>query len=282
MHNNYYVNMHNAKKNKNEHIFILYQIFKSFFLLLPPHFIYFDMKKIIFLIAFFLSVAIMAQDDNKSEFSINADFVSSYIWRGMYCAGTSIQPSMDFTSGGFSIGAWGSVGIRDYYKEVDLFASYSIGNFTAGVLNYWVVWEGDYNYFDFSEDTYHQLEINLLYSFDSFPLTFGWNTLIAGPDHYIVDTEKKRAFSTYIDANYAFNIKEVELELNLGVSPWKSNVFYTNDLQNGKYKEFAFVNIAFTASKNIKINDNYSLVIFGQFAVNPAKEDAFLVFGIRF
>ena len=240
------------------------------------------MKKIIFILALFFSVSVIAQDDNKYEFSINADFVSSYIWRGMYCAGTSIQPAMDFTVGGFSIGAWGSVGIADFYKEVDLFASYSIGNFTVGLQNYWVVWEGDYNYFDFSEDTYHQLEANLLYSFDFFPLTFGWNTLIAGPDHYFDNEKKTRAFSTYIDATYSFSVKEVELEFNLGISPWKSNVFYTNDLENGKYKDFAFVNVALTASKNIKINDNYSLGIFGQFSVNPAKEDAFLVFGVRF
>ena len=245
------------------------------------------MKKTFLTIAIMLSMFARAEEENKAEFSVNADFVSSYVWRGMYCGGASIQPAMDFTVGGFSIGAWGSVSIADNfitsYKEIDLYASYSFGNLTAGLYNFWVNAEGEYNYFDFSESTCHQLEANLLYSFGFFPLSLGWNTLIAGNDFYFDKNGKsKRAFSTYIEAIYDFSIKEVDLQLSLGVSPWKSNVLYINDLDDNKNNDFALINTSLSAIKSIKITENYSLGLFGQLVVNPAKQDIFLVFGISF
>jgi len=247
------------------------------------------MKKIFFVMAFFLFPTIVwaeEEKDGKPEFSLSADFVSSYVWRGMSLSGTSIQPDLSFSFGNFSIGAWGSVDIAGFgmYKEVDLYANYSFGNFTAGLFNYWVGSEGDFNYFDFSEDTYHQLEVNLKYSFDRFPLTLGWNTMVAGSNHYLdKNDESKRAFSTYVEATYAFSVKEVNLDLALGVSPWKSSTLYTGDYWRHSEKDgFSVVNLSLTASKDIKLTDKYSLGIFGQLAFNPACEDAFFVFGIKF
>ena len=246
------------------------------------------MKKFFLVMAVFLSTAVVwAEDDHKTKFSIGADLVSSYVWRGMYCAGTSIQPAMNLTVGGFTFGAWGSVDVADTgfgaYKEVDLMASYSFGSLTIGLFNYWISWEGGQNYFDFSEDTDHVLEVNLLYSFGSSPFSLGWNTIIAGSDHYLdlKNNESKRAFSTYVEATYASSIKDVDIELALGVSPWKSNVLYTNGWRD-RTDGFAVVNTSLTASKDIKINDGYSLGIFSQLSFNPENNDAFLVFGICF
>lgn len=36
------------------------------------------------------------------EFTVQGDLVSSYVWRGMYQTGASIQPTLGFTIGGFS------------------------------------------------------------------------------------------------------------------------------------------------------------------------------------
>jgi len=241
------------------------------------------MKKIFLGIAIFLSLNVRAQDEGKSNFTLNADFVSSYVWRGLFLSGTSIQPEMALTVGNFTLGAWGSVDVGGWnYKEVDLFASYSIGNFTAGLFNYWADSELMNDYFDLSKTTRHQLELNLLYTFENTPLTLGWNTIIAGDDKYFNDKfEEKRAFSTYIEASYAFSVKDVKLDAAIGASPWKSDVMYTFKW-NGGTDKFAVVNLSLTASKEIKITDRYSLGLFGQFAINPAKEDAFFVFGIKF
>ena len=243
------------------------------------------MKKIFFVMALLFSMTVWAQDNGKSDFSVNADFVSSYVWRGSFLSGTSIQPEMGLTLGNFRIGAWGSVDLGGWdYKEVDLFANYSFGNFTVGLFNYWDVWEGVYDYFNLSKTTRHQLELNLSYTFENTPLTLGWNTIIAGDDKYtgINDAKEKRAYSTYIEASYAFSVKDVNLELALGASPWKSSVMYNPLWDGGRTDGFAVVNTSLKASRDIKISDKYSLGIFGQFVVNPAKEDAFFVFGIRF
>ena len=57
----------------------------------------------------------MAQD--KVEASVGADLVSGYIWRGQDLGGVSVQPSLEISYKGFSLGAWGSVGI-DGHKRV--------------------------------------------------------------------------------------------------------------------------------------------------------------------
>ena len=242
------------------------------------------MKKIILMMAIFLSLAVRAQDEGKNDFSLNADFVSSFVWRGSFISGTSIQPEMGLTVGNFTLGAWGSVEVGGWgYKEVDLFASYSFGNFTAGLFNYWADSEFMYDYLDFSKTTRHQLELNLSYTFGSSPFTLEWNTIIAGDDKYLNDKfEEKRAFSTYIEASYAFSVKDVKLAAAIGASPWKSSVMYNIWWDGGRTDGFSVINMSLTASKEIKITGKYSLGLFGQLAFNPAKEDAFFVFGIRF
>mgnify|MGYP007012338592 CR=1 FL=1 len=70
-----------------------------------------------------------AQD--KVEASVGADIVSGYIWRGQDLGGVSLQPSASIAYKGFSLEAWGSVGIEktnaDGYdaKELDLILGYS-------------------------------------------------------------------------------------------------------------------------------------------------------------
>ena len=41
------------------------------------------------------------------EVSTGADFYSTYVFRGIAYDGSSLQPSVTVTSGGFSVGAWG-------------------------------------------------------------------------------------------------------------------------------------------------------------------------------
>ncbi len=238
-------------------------------------------------LAFLLSLPLAINAQNKCDFSLGADFISSYVWRGSLLSGTSIQPAMGLNIGGFSLGTWGSVDIAGSgFKEIDLVAGYSFGNFTAGLSDYWFSNEGAYNYFDYSDTASHSLEVSLAYTFGAFPLTVGWNTIVAGNDNHIDnDGKSTRAFSTYIEASYAFPIKEINLDAAIGVSPWKSTTLYTGYEKDGQWRGtdgFAVVNISLQASKDIKITEKYSLSVFGQLAFNPAKNDAFFVFGIRF
>jgi hypothetical protein len=58
---------------------------------------------------------IHAQENGNSNFSIGADAVSRYIWRGLNLGGATphIQPFMEYSFGetGLAIGAWGSYGL---------------------------------------------------------------------------------------------------------------------------------------------------------------------------
>lgn len=79
--------------------------------------------------------------ESKVDFKVSADVVSSYIWRGAYNAGASIQPTLGMSVGNFSLTVWGSKEISDLHKEIDITAAYSFGCVSVFVADYW--WEGD-------------------------------------------------------------------------------------------------------------------------------------------
>ncbi|MDR1666926.1 MAG: hypothetical protein LBS03_04445 [Bacteroidales bacterium] len=261
------------------------------------------MKKVFVMIAV-ATLLMPATSKAQTEFSVGADLVSSYVWRGSVGAGASFQPSVGLTAGGFSIGFWGSTDIASLgLKEVDLSLGYSVGGLSIGLTDYW--WNGEgsfeeidtdgdgtpdavestgFDYFQlFKEDANsHLLELNLGYSFE-FGLSLSLNTMLAGAqDKYVDDNgELKRSFTTYFELGYDFSIGDVSLTAALGLSPWNKTGLYTGGYPYAT-DGLAVTNIALTASKEIAITDKFSLPVFGQIGFNPAKEDVFLVFGISF
>ena len=73
------------------------------------------MKKILMITASVLLLItfipnVNAQEEESSPWSASLDIYSSYIWRGLkFGSGPAFQPSGEFSTGGLSIGAWGSV-----------------------------------------------------------------------------------------------------------------------------------------------------------------------------
>lgn len=109
---------------------------------------------------------------NAQQFNVQGDLVSSYIWRGMYQTGVSIQPTLGFSAGGFSLTAWGSTDFDGTSasagaaaKEIDLTAAYTLGNsgLTFSVADLWWAGQGARKYFNFkSHETAHHLKQDLL------------------------------------------------------------------------------------------------------------------------
>ena len=227
------------------------------------------MKKVIFIVTVVLiSLGVKAQG---TEFSVGADVVSSYVWRGSQLSGASVQPSLDFSTGDFSISAWGSADIDGNFKEVDLSASYSVSGLTILFTDYWAS-AGKYYVYD-SHKTDHSFEASLAYTLpESFPLSISWNTMIAGADLY--KSNGDRAYSTYIEFGYPLTVNDVSLELTTGLTPWESAYAYASD--------FSIINVSLKASKEIKITDSFSLPVFGQLITNPHAEETFFVFGVGF
>ncbi|MBQ2589408.1 MAG: hypothetical protein II576_09175, partial [Prevotella sp.] len=87
------------------------------------------MKKIMIALGLFVATNIHAQD--KVETTVAADIVSQYIWRGQDLGNVSLQPTLGVAYKGFSLSAWGSVGLADAKdtKEFDLTLGYATGGF---------------------------------------------------------------------------------------------------------------------------------------------------------
>lgn len=234
------------------------------------------MKNIVISIAaLFIATTAMASD-KKVTISGGADLVSSYIWRGSYNAGASVQGSLGMNVKGFSIGAWGSTDFGgNGKKEVDLSVSYSIKGLTFGITDYWWAGEGVYNYFHYAKgSTSHLFEGNISYTLpvEKFPLTLSWNTMFAGAD---IGPDDKRNYSTYIELSYPFSVKSIDLKAKVGATPWHSPSILPSE-NNG----FSVCNVALGAQRAIKCSDSFSIPLFTELIFNPATEDIHMVFGV--
>ena len=224
--------------------------------------------------ALLMSFATFAQEEKQFEIAPYADLVSSYVWRGVYQTGASVQPSINLSYAGFSLTAWGSTDFSslsdpDKGKEFDLTIGYGIGGFSIGVTDYWWAGEG-HRYGDYSNS--HFFEGTAGYNFgESFPLGITWSTMFAGGDK---KADGDRQFSTYVEAAYDFSVLGVDVTPSIGVSPWTG--MYHREGKDG----FALCTIALKASKEIKITDSFSLPVFAQAIVAPNQDNVFLVFGL--
>ncbi len=228
-----------------------------------------------------------AQENSKVKFNLQGDIVSSYVWRGIYESGASVQPTLGMNVGDFSLTAWGSEDFTGQgYKEADLTAAYTIKEFTASIADYWWAGQsgiynnrknGNNNYFQLNNHkTDHILEAGLSYTLPikKMPLTLSWYTMMWGSDKKTNDKGVvKNAYSSYVEVAYPFTIKDVNLNAAIGFSPFESPANYKNE-------SFAVTNVSFKASKEIQITEKFSLPVFSQVIWNPNREDVHFVFGI--
>lgn len=201
--------------------------------------------------------ALLAVTSTQAQFSASADLVSSYVWRGTQFSGVSIQPTLNYTAGGFSIGSWGSAGF-DGFLEMDLYAKYAFGfGLTLGVTDYY--YPGT-KYFDLSKASgAHGIELNAGYTIGALSLS----------GNYILN-EAGGALTTggdkYFEAGYAFK--------NLSVFVGAGDGWHTPDA------EFALVNVGVSTTKTIKITDSFSVPLKVSAILNPKTEQYSLVAGI--
>jgi hypothetical protein len=216
---------------------------------------------------------ISESSEAESPFSISADFVNRYVWRGLlYSPNPNIQPTFDFTKGNLSIGAWGSYAMAIPYAEVDLYISYSIGNFTLTLNDYYVENEFDLpenKYFNWTKTTTpHSLEGSITYNgTENLPLTLTAATFFYGNDW---DENGSNLYSTYFEIGYGKQMGNTLVNLFVGGTP-----------ATGLYSDKAsIVNVGVGLSREISISSNFKLPIFGSLVINPSAQDIFMVFGI--
>ena len=200
---------------------------------------------------------------NAQSFDTGVDFYSTYIFRGVAFSGPSIQPYVEFSTGGFSIGAWGSQGIDGLasegslgFQEMDLYAAYEFDfGFSIGLTDYY------YPGTDYFDSGSHAIELNLGFELDNFSLS----------------------------GNYMFNEAEgagsagSDLYFEAGLSFGSVNIFAgAGDGWHSMDGDFALVNVGLATTKEIKITDSFSIPLTGAAILNPDTEQFYIVVGISF
>ena len=231
------------------------------------------MKKILIITAILSAVAVTAKAQDTLETTIGTDVVSQYVWRGQDLGAVSVQPTLGLAYKGLSLSAWGSAGLSNPAdtREFDLTLAYTVGGFNIGVTDYWFNAGLDplNRYFAYAADcTNHVFEANVGYDFGFASLQ--WYTNFAGNDGLTPD--EKRAYSSYVEVNVPFVLGGVDWTATAGAVPFATDFYGVEG--------FGVVNVALTASKDIRITDSFSIPVFAQVAANPYSKNAFFVFGI--
>lgn len=225
------------------------------------------MKKTIIAIGALLSLLLPAKGQ---DIFIGADFVNNYMWRGTKNGNAAIQPTIGLESGAFSVAACGSTEFKDENNELDLILTYTQKNIMLYISDMYTQNDDQKsNYFSYSPHTTgHLLDAGIIYTLSpKLPLSIGWYTLIAGNDY---KENNKRAYSSYIELKYPFTCKEIEFEIEAGITPWQGA--YANKLN--------VTNIALRAGKELRITDRFALPLFAQLGANPYEKKVYFVFGI--
>jgi len=225
---------------------------------------------------------------NPVLFSVGADLVSRYIWRGKdYGNSPAVQPNVALSLAGLKIGVWGSYGIlyRDSlgnYAEIDPYISYTWKWFTIGITDYFnpngiTPNEGN-RYFNYNNHTTgHSFEGSLTFTGpEKFPLQVYVGTFFYGADKGkdssgVLGKGTSNNYSTYIEASYQFTVKGIGVKPFIGGIPLGSAIYGPSA---------GVINTGLTISKSIRISKEYALLVFGSVIANPQGQNVFLVFGV--
>jgi hypothetical protein len=242
------------------------------------------MKKIIlalFMISSLKTVAQTASDSipktSSSSLDIGVDIQSRYIWRGLQLGGNSpsAQPYMEFSTGSFSIGAWGAynLGGLSTGNEADLYISYSISEtFSITITDYFFPSDGNsQEYFPYNKGHVFEGMISFAGT-DNFPIGLSVATNFGGAIKYDDNGKEKSAYSTYVEISYSKTIGEVEYSLFAGAVFADDNSYYLTD-------DSGLINLGISVAKEIKLSDSFSLPINAALILNPDAENIYLTFG---
>lgn len=209
-------------------------------------------------------------DGSAVTFTLGADLVNQYIWRGQDLGNVSLQPTLGIGWKGLTLSAWGSIGISNWQdtKELDLTLAYSIGGFNVGVTDYWF---SDGSYFQYkAHKTTHIWEANVGYDFGF--LSLQWYTNFAGNDG--VNKDGKRGYSSYFELTGPFRLGGLDWTATLGVVPYATTFYDANG--------FCVTNVSLRATKDFVIKEKYHLPVFAGLTANPRSEKLYLLFGVSF
>ena len=221
---------------------------------------------------------------------VSADLVSSYLWRGQYLGGLSIQPEVSLGFEGehtsLSVGVWGNYGLSDWkfekgstymVPELDLFVDFGFYGVHVGATHYYYFGGTKFfNGYNDPEEGGSQTEVMLGYNFADeldFGLYVNAYTYILGDDvkreTTLLGAEyTKRYFSTYVELGY-----EISLPLDFTLTPVLGTVInpyssYADGQTWSDLKHLGFTNLSLRLDKTWEFGDHTSLSVFALGSVN--------------
>jgi len=214
------------------------------------------------LAGFMITTVLFSQEKESNPFTAGADLYSNYVWRGTkYGTGPAIQPGMSFTTGFFTLGAWGSYDFSGY-QEADIYLSFSLpAGFKLGITDYYYP---DYSYFDYSKLTgSHAIETSLGFSKGGLSLSANYIINEAG-------NAGSKGGDKYFEAKYDFGSFNIFLGAGDG--------WHTTATSDDKDK-FNICNMGFGTLQTIAITESFNIPVTGQLIFNPDRERMYFVVG---
>jgi hypothetical protein len=192
--------------------------------------------------------------------------------------GVNIQPTLEFDYKGFFGGFWASTSLNGDYKEPDVYLGYATENFSFTLYDYNLSHGVDYFNFE-AKTTSHALDAIIgINGPEQFPISLSVASVVYGADKKIESYDfagdpifnEKNNFSTYAELNYPVSTDLVDLKFQMGASLFESGFYYN--------KKTTLINVSVIASKELKINENFSLPLSFSAIANPNQKQIFFVF----
>ncbi len=205
-----------------------------------------------------------------AQVDLGADLVNRYIWRGRDVGANlpHIHPYLYCDIKNLQVGAWGAYPLQSTpegtHEEIDFYFTYNIpfgeNSVSVGVTDYYLAKNdiGDFH----DGDGAHTLELSVGYS---------GVVSLTGTVNFYNDQDN----SMYIEFGYPREVKGVSLKFFAGAVLGKSPDWYG-------YEEAALANLGLTATKEIKMTENFSLPLSVSLVANPKVKTSYLVLGVSF
>jgi len=205
-----------------------------------------------------LALGTATAQEAESDFSVGADLVSSYVWRGtQFGSGPAIQPGVSYATGGLEIGAWGSNSFSmNEGFEADLYAGYSF-DFGLGIAITDYYFGGDW-----TDGDVHYFEPALSYGIGDFSILAAY--MIGGGKD---ENDDFNTQDTYLEVGYAFG----DVSVFVGAGDGQ----YTVD------GDFALANVGMSYSKDLMLG-SFALPMTGSVILNPSTGNFYTVVGVSF
>jgi hypothetical protein len=223
-----------------------------------------------------LTLNSLAQDNKQSNFnlSVGTDLASMYFWRGsQLSAAPAIQPWAEWSYKGLTLGTWGSYELTGVSKEVDLYAKYTLKDFTLTYIDLFFPDNPalNQNFLNFNNKTTgHTAELGLSYNgSETIPFSvYGGVILYGTPCDPKVNDSTAINHSTYFEVSYLGKINDYSYTIFAGCTPTESFLYGT--------KKFSIFNAGLTAKKTVKVTTDFSFPVKLTLATNPISKKVFV------